>query len=371
VYLLDFQITLLSYSLQARYVRWDGLTMTSEKALMEQARDAAALIEMYYERGWTDGLPVVPPHPDSLNAALAAADLRGNEILGEIPARNAQITAQKVAVNAVLAGCLPEYMPVVIAAVKGICHRDYGYHGPATSTGGAAVALVINGPIRKQLGINARDNAFGPGFRPNATIGRALRLLMMNAINTRPDALDRSTLGNPGKYSLCFGEDEEGSPWEPLHVERGFGSEESTVTVFATEGTHQVYNQLSKDPEELCITMSDAMANLGSMNIIGQQNMVVVFSGEHQALFRSKGWTKGRVKQSLFDHASRSLADIKRAGRMPDPLQEGDETEHRHVVRKPDDILVISAGAQAGAFSACLPGWGNYNTTRAVTIPIA
>jgi hypothetical protein len=344
--------------------------MTDEKALLKQARDAAALIEMYYQRGWTDGLPVVPPHTDSLNAALAAADLQGNEILGEIPARNVQITAQKVAVNAVLAGCLPEYMPVVVAAVRGLCHPDYGYHGPATSTGGAAVALIINGPIAKRLGINARDNAFGPGFRPNATIGRAVRLLMMNAINTRPGELDRSTLGNPGKYSLCFGEDEENSPWEPLHVERGLGSEESAVTVFATEGTHQVYNQLSKDPQELCITMADAMANLGSMNIIGQQNVVVVFSGEHQELFRRSGWTKPRVKQHLFDHACRSIADIKRAGRMPGPLQEGDETAHRHVVRVPDDILVISAGARAGAFSACLPGWGNYRTTRAVTIPI-
>jgi hypothetical protein len=344
--------------------------MTHEKAFSQQARDAAELIEMYYERGWTDGLPVVPPHTDSLNAALAAANLQGNEILGEIPARNVQITAQKVAVNAVLAGCLPEYMPVVVAAVRGICHPDYGYHGPATSTGGAAVALIINGPIGKKLGINTQDNAFGPGFRPNATIGRAVRLIMMNTINTRPGGLDRSTLGNPGKYSLCFGEDEEGSPWEPLHVERGFGREESAVTVFATEGTHQIYNQLSKDPEELCITMADAMANLGSMNIIGQQNVVVVFSGEHQELFRRNVWTKGRVKQSLFDHASRSVADIKRAGRIPGPLEEGDETERRHVVRRPDDILVISAGARAGAFSACLPGWGNYNTTQAVTIPI-
>ncbi len=344
--------------------------MHDQKALLQQARDTAALIEMYYERGWTDGLPVVPPHPDSLNAALAAADLQGDQIVGEIPARNVQISAQKVAVNAVLAGCLPEYLPVVLAAVRGICHPDFGYHGPATSTGGAAIALIINGPIRERLGINAQDNAFGPGFRPNATIGRAVRLTMMNAINTRPGALDRSTLGNPGKYSLCFGEDEENSPWEPLHVERGFGSEESAVTVFATEGTHQVYNQLSKDPEELCITMADAMANLGSMNIIGQQDLVVVFAGEHQELFRRSGWTKRQVKQRLFDQASRSIADIKRAGRMPGPLLEGDETARRHVVRRPDDILVISAGARAGAFSACLPGWGNYHTTRAVTIPI-
>jgi len=331
------------------------------------AKDAAALIELYFQKGWTDGLPVVPPSEDSVGFMLAAAGLRGDDVVGEIPIRNVRITADKVAVNAVLAGCLPEYMPVVVAAVKGICHPDYGYHGPATSTGGSAVAILVNGPIVKLLGINAQDNAFGPGFRPNATIGRALRLVMMNAINTRPGKLDRSTLGNPGKYSLCFGEDEKNSPWEPLHVEKGFRPEESTATVFATEGTHQIYNQLSSDPEELCITMADAMANLGSMNIVGQQDFWVVFAGEHQEVFRKSGWSKTQVKKCLFDHACRSMADIKRAGRMPGPVSDEDETIERHVVREPEDIFLISAGARAGAFSACLPGWGSNTMTRSVT----
>jgi hypothetical protein len=331
------------------------------------AKAAVDLIERYYQKGWTDGLPIVPPSEDSIAKMVAAADLRGSEVVGEIPARNVSITADKIAINAVMAGCRPEYMPVVVAAVKGICHPDFGYHGAATSTGGSAIAIIVNGPIIKQLGINARDNAFGPGFRPNATIGRAVRLLMMNAIDTRPGRLDRSTLGNPGKYSLCFGEDEENSPWEPLHVERGFRLEQSTATVFATEGTHQMYNQLSRDPEELCMTMADAMANLGSMNIIGQQEFVVVFAGEHQEIFRRSGWSKVQVKQFLFNHAHRSIADIKRAGRMPGPLDEQDERMRRHVVRKPEDILVISAGARAGAFSACLPGWGSNRMTCSVT----
>jgi len=334
---------------------------------MSKPEDAAALIELYFEKGWTDGLPVVPPCENSVEAMLAAAELKGDDVVGEIPTRNVRITADKVAINAVLAGCLPEYMPVVVAAVKGVCHPDYGYHGPSTSTGGAAVAIIVNGPVIKRLGINARDNAFGPGFRPNATIGRALRLLMMNSISTRPGKLDRSTLGNPGKYSLCFGEDEENSPWEPLHVERRFRPEDSTATVFATEGTHQIYNQLSKDPEELCMTMADAMANLGSMNIIGQQDFVVVFAGEHQEIFRRSGWTKMQVKQCLFHHARRSIGDIKRAGRMPGPVLEEDETTMRHVVPEPEDILVIGAGARAGAFSACLPGWGSNSMTRSIT----
>lgn len=333
-------------------------------------QDTVELIEHYYRRGWTDGLPVIPPSETSIEAMLSQMGLGGDDVVGEIPARNVTITADKVAINAVLAGCLPEYMPVVTAAVRGICHPDFGYHGPATSTGGAAIAIIVNGPIRKLVGINATDNAFGPGYRPNATIGRALRLLMMNAIDTRPGRLDRSTLGNPGKYSLCFGEDEDNSPWEPLHIERGFKSEESTVTVFATEGPHQIYNQLSRDPETLCITMADAMANLGSMNIIGQQDMVVVFAGEHQDIFRQFGWTKIQVKHCLYNHAHRSIAEIKKAGRMPGPINPQDELERRHVVRKSEDILVVSAGARAGAFSACLPGWGSFKMTRPVTTRI-
>ena len=193
---------------------------------------------------------------------------------------------------------------------------------------------------------------------------------MMNAIDTRPGRLDRSTLGNPGKYSLCFGEDEENSPWEPLHVEKGFNPADSTVTVFATEGTHQVYNNLANDPDTLCLAMADAMSNLGSMNIVGQQNIVVVFAGEHQQVFEAGGWTKSDVKQCLFAHASRTLAEIKKAGRMPGAVAASDHNDRRHVVRKPDDILVVSAGARAGAFSACLPGWGGYTMTRAITTPV-
>jgi hypothetical protein len=337
---------------------------------MPGEQDPVELIEMYFRKGWTDGLPVMPPSAKSVNAALAAVDLRADDVVGEIPARNLKLTADKIAINAVLAGCLPEYMPVVLAAVKGICHPDFSYHGPATSTGGAAIAIIVSGPVAGRLEINAADNAFGPGFRANATIGRALRLLMMNTLDTRPGRLDRSTLGNPGKYTLCFAEDEHNSPWEPLHVEKGFKPEESTVTVFATEGPHQVYNHLSNDPRTLCVTMADSMANLGSMNITGQQNMVVVFAGEHQDIFRHSGWSKAQVKQCLFDHAHHSIAAIKKTGRMPGPIDKKDETQRWHVVRTPDDLLVVSAGARAGAFSACLPGWGGYKMTRAITTRI-
>ena len=329
--------------------------------------DAAALIELYFEKGWTDGLPVVPPTEASVGAMLQAAGLRGHEVIGDIPSRHTRVTADKVAINAVLAGCRPEYMPVVVAAVKGICHPDYGYHGPATSTGSAATCLLVNGPVRARLGLNAKDNVLGPGFRANATIGRAVRLVMMNGINTRPGALDRSTMGNPGKYSMCIAEAEEDSPWEPLHVELGYKPEDSTVTVFAAEAAIQMYNQLSSDPAQLCATMAGAMSNVGSMQVVGQQNIVVLWSGEHAQVFRNAGWNKSRIKQSLWEQGRQTVAALKRAGRLPGPLAPEDESTWRHVTATPEEIYVLRAGAPAGAFSACLPGWGPRSATRAVT----
>lgn len=333
--------------------------------------DAQALIELYYEKGWTDGLPVVPPSEHSVGAMLAAAGLRGNEVIGEIPDRHARVTADKVAVNAVLAGCLPDYMPVVVAAVKGICHPDYCYHGAATSTGGSAVAMIVNGPLAPRLGINARDNVLGQGFRANATIGRAVRLVMMNAINTRPGKLDRSTMGNPGKYSLCFAENEADSPWEPLHVERGLRPDESAVTVFAAEAVVQVYNQLSNTTEQLLLPFADAMCNLGSMNIGGQAQQIVIFGGEHCEVLRAGGWSKRRIKEYLYEHAVRSVADVKRAGRLPGPVTPADERAQRHSTKSPDDIVLVAAGGRAGAFSAVLMGWGSAAHTRSITTPVA
>jgi hypothetical protein len=258
----------------------------------------------------------------------------------------------------------------VLSAVKGICHKDFGYHGPATSTGGASVAIIVNGPVARDLGINAKGNAFGPGFRPNMTIGRAVRLLMMNALNTRPGKLDRSTLGSPAKLSFCFAENEEASPWEPLHVERGFSIEESTTTVFASEGIIQTYNQLSSTPEPLLAGMADAMANMGSANIVGQQNMVVVLGGEHTDIMRNSGWSKNETKQFLYDNATRTVVDLKRVGRLPGEIEPEDASRSRHPVQRPEDIILVCAGGAVGCFSACLPGWSSLESTRAVTTPI-
>ncbi|MBM3217916.1 MAG: hypothetical protein FJZ38_04415 [Candidatus Rokubacteria bacterium] len=300
---------------------------------------------------------------------LAGGGLRGDEVFGEIPGRNTVVVADKVAINAVLAGCRPDYFPVVVAAVKALCHPDFAYHGPASSTGGSAIVLVVNGPIRHRVGLNAGNNLFGQGTRANATIGRAVRLTMMNVMQTRPGFFDRATLGNPGKYSFCFAENEEESPWPPLHVERGCRPEESAVTVYASNSLYQVYNQLAATPEPLLRCFADALSNLGLPNVKGFNQALLVFAGEHSEVLAKSGWSRREVAAFLIEHARRPLADFKRATRLPGEPTASDETTVRALFERPEDVLIVSAGGRAGSWSACLPGWGN-KWTKAVTAVI-
>jgi hypothetical protein len=331
--------------------------------------DHEELIEAYFERGWTDGLPVVPPSEKSIAAMLAGAGLHGDEVISEIPSRNTIVKAEKLAINAVLAGCRPEYLPVVVAAVRGLCHQDFAYHGPASSTGGSAMVLIVNGPIARRLGINSGNNLFGQGTRANATIGRAVRLAMMNLMNTRPGFLDRATLGHPGKYSFCFAENETNHPWEPLHVERGFRPEQSAVTVYASNSLGQVYNQLASTPEPLLRCFADALCHLGVPNLRGFNQSLIVFAGEHAEVFRQSGWSKGDIREFLMLNARRTIADLKRAGRRPGEITPDDASTWKAVFERPEDILIVCAGGAAGSWSACLPGWGN-KWTQSVTMPI-
>jgi hypothetical protein len=331
--------------------------------------DAITLIEAYQDRGWTDGLPVVPPSARAIAAALAATGLAASAVVGEIPGRNTAVTAEKLAINAVMAGCRPEYTPVVAAAVRGLCDPAFAYHGPASSTGGSAMILIVNGPIAKRLGLNAGNNAFGQGWRPNATIGRAVRLVMMNAMNTRPGFLDRATLGNPGKYAFCFAENEAASPWGPFHASRGFRPEQSAVTVYACNSLNQVYNQLAARPEPLLRCFADALCHTGIPNVVGFNESLVVFAGEHTDVLRESGWSRGDVQHFLIEHARRTVADFKRAGRLPGEPTLEDETTWRRVFQDPDDILIVFAGGRAGAWSAAFPGWGK-KWSRGVTVPI-
>jgi hypothetical protein len=330
-----------------------------------QVEDSADLVEFCFQQGWTDGLPVVPPTADRVAAMLEAARLEAKQEVGFVTHRSVSITAEKVAINAVMAGCKPEYMPVVVAAVEGIADPLWSYHGPGTSTGGAGVLMIVNGPIARELDVNAGDNLFGPGWRSNATIGRAVRLVMRNVCGSMPGLLDRGTLGHPGKLSYVIAENEAESPWTPLHVERGFRPEQSTVTVMAANGPHQFYNQLSNTAEGVLTTLADDMRISGG--VMGQPNYAVVLAGEHMRTIAGGGWGKPEIRRFLFEHTQNSHQHLKRTQRMAGALQPGDDTRMRPLVESPDDILVVAAGGRAGAFSAYIPGWGSKRNSRAVT----
>jgi hypothetical protein len=295
---------------------------------------------------------------------LDAAGLAPGDQVAFITTRQAAVTAEKVAVNAVMAGCRPEHMPVVVAAIEGIADPRWAYHGPATSTAGAAVLIIVNGPAARRLGFNSGDNLFGPGWRANATVGRAVRLVMRNVIGTMPGRLDRGTLGHPGKYSYVIAENEVDSPWTPLHVERGLRPEDSAVTVMAALAPHQFYNQLSGTAAGLLTTLCESMRHPGQA---GQPQYCIVLAGEHMRTIAADGWSKAEIRKFVFENTGSSVAHLKRTGRLPGAITPGDETAVRSLVMSPDDLLVVAAGGRAGAFSAYIPGWASRTASQAVT----
>src|SRR2546422_10321449 len=338
-------------------------TLTSKHHVVEGSLDDA--IEFCFQQGWTDGLPVVPPRGPKVARMLEAARLDPKQQIAFVEHRAVSITAEKVAINAVMAGCKPEYMPVVVAAIEGIADPRWSYHGPGTSTAGAGVLMIVNGPIAPALDINAGDNLFGPGWRANLTIGRAVRLVMRNVCGSRPGTLDRGTLGHPGKLSYVIAENEAESPWLPLHVERGLRADQSAVTVMAAEAPHQFYNQLSSTAEGVLTTLADDMRISG--NVMGQPQYLLVLAGEHMRTIARDGWTKATIRDFVFAHTQNSHAHLKRTQRMAGALEPGDESRMRPLVESPDDILIVAAGGRAGAFSAYLPGWGSRRSSQAVT----
>jgi hypothetical protein len=225
--------------------------------------------------------------------------------------------------------------------------------------------MIVNGPLATRLGFNSGDNLFGPGWRANATVGRAVRLVMRNVIGTLPGKLDRATLGHPGKYTYVIAENEADSPWPPLHVERGFRPDESTVTVLAAEAPRQFYNQLSSTPEGILATLCDDMQHHNGTG--AQPEYVVVLAGEHVRTMAGAGWSKTDIKKYVFDHTRVSLAHLKRTERRAGPITPEDERTQRPLVADPEDIMVVAAGGRAGAFSCYIPGWSSRRTSSSVT----
>ena len=329
-----------------------------------ETKDAFDAIELYYQKGWTDGLPVIPPTADRIQTMLNTVSMKPDTIIGGIPERGRVFTAEVVAINAVMAGCLPEYFPVVVTAVSAISDPAFAPHGPTASTHGPAILMIVNGPIIQGIGLNAGQNVFGPGNRANATIGRAVRLVMINAGGS--NEFDRGTLGHPGKYSYCIAENEN-TDWMPLHVQRGFESTLSTVTVFAAEGPNQFNNHTALKAESILLTLADRMSSLGTFNMGGHTEMAIVICPEHYRTLNEQGWDKAKVQEFLYQHAVRPISDLKKGGYIEKPLETGDEDVMVRAVQSPDDLLLVVAGGIAGRFSACMPGWGKKNMSRSVT----
>jgi hypothetical protein len=323
--------------------------------------DSSQVIEDYFDRGWTDGLPIVPPTPERVQEFLDVSHRSASDVIGTEPTKGRVITAEKVAINAVMAGCRPEYFPVVATAVEAMCEPEFNLHAITASTMGAAVLMVVGGPVVDEIGINSGVSVFGPGHRANATIGRAIRLVIINATGSSSGEIDKATLGHPGKYTWCMAENLDVSPWEPLHVERGLSESDSAVTIFAALSGIQIANHVSQDPREILQSFQDGMFAIGANH--GELN--IVLCPEHIGHFRAAGWTKNQVKQALFEIAQRSDGDWRAAGEvLPDS---DDDTRMVTTASKPENINVLVAGGGAGAFSSIIPLWTAGNGTRSVT----
>lgn len=339
--------------------------MIELKSRRHTAQDISGAIELCFTNGWTDGLPVVPPTAERIEAMLNAAGLEPGHQLAFIENRQVSVTAEKVAINAVLAGCKAEYMPVIVAIVEALGDPVYGYHGPATSTGGSAVFTVVNGPIARELDINCGDNLFAPGWRANATIGRATRLIMRNVIGTLPGELDRSSLGHGGKYTFCIAENEAESPWPPFHTTRGFRADQNAVTIFAAFAPHQFSNGLSATPEGVLTT---ACAQMRVSAATGRRpQYALVLAGEHMVVIKNAGWSREDVQRFVYDNSKSSIADLKRMHIKSGPIEPGDETTTLELIESPQDLLVIMAGGRAGVQSAYIPGWGSKAGSQSVS----
>lgn len=262
-----------------------------------------ALQEFFFERGWSDGLPVVPPTLEAVRATLAAADRDPREEIGPIPPRMRMATIEKIAVNAVLAGCRPEYFPLVLAAVEAALDEDCRLYGIQTATNTTTPLIVVNGPAARRLGLNARGNAFGQGSRANATIGRALQLVLRNAGGDMPGETDMSTQGQSGKFTFCIAENEQDNPWQPFHVEHGYAPEDSTVTVIGASAGHNVFTYGCETGTEILEHFVGALTALGHNNIIFPTGPLLVLCPEHAHTLARDGYGKEDIRRHLFEHA--------------------------------------------------------------------
>jgi hypothetical protein len=318
------------------------------------------LNELFYEKGWTDGLPVIPPTEDNVRAMLSQSPYPADKVLGLLPPTMNPATVEKLAVNAVMAGCVPDYFPVIVSAVEALLEDDLALYSMQTATNATAPLVIVNGPIAKALCFNSGGNLLGPGNRANAAIGRAIRLILINIGGEIPGVTDPATHGQPGKYSFCIAEAEEESPWPPLHVELGCAKEQSAVTLIGAGGPQNLFTYGCKNGAEILDTFVGALCGLGHNNIIFPTGPLLVLGPEHAATLARDGFSKDDVKRYLFENARIPLARFaegtkrgirERRSRWFEVVRDPDQIG---IADHPQDILIVVAGG-AGIHSQFFP----------------
>lgn len=351
------------------HVRFSGSKLTARRIELATLEDD---IEAMFDRGWTDGLPVVPPTEARVLRMLEGTSRDPHEVVAVVPPDLVEVTVEKVAINAVMAGCLPEHLPWVIAAVEAACTDEFNIHGVLATTMPVGPVVICNGPGTRAVGMNSGVNVLGQGNRANLTIGRALQLVVRNVGGGRPGGVDRAAHGNPGKLSFCFPEDETGSPWPPLATERGVPAGRDAVTLFAGEGPRCIVDQLARDPESLATSFAACLRTLHHPKLVLAFDAIVVVGPEHARVFADAGWDRSRVLAEVHGRLQLSGTELVRgAGGMAEGIQEQFK-ELTLPKFRPDGLLLVHAGGGAGLFSAIIGGWANGATgstpvTREVT----
>lgn len=345
------------------------MTTTSAAAItFEALDDLDAINKLYRERCWSDGLPIVPPTPERVSRMLASTTRKPYDVIAKLPPGFGEATVERIAINAVMAGCDADYLPVLIAATDAVAQAQFNIQAIEATTNPAAVWLVLNGPIVSKLDVNATYNCLGQGAWANATLGRAMRLILQNIGGALPGDMDRATQGQPGKYTFCCGENEAQSPWEPLHVERGFARTSSTVTVVAAEGTLNL-NTHSKEAGELLRIFAECLVHPASNEYCHGGEPWLVIAPEHAEILKRGGLTKAEVKQQLWKLSKMPAGSLSRKEMLRVQASRADEYGEIKpdtllaISRKPDDIWFIVAGGP-GTHSVYVPCFGN---SRAVT----
>jgi len=327
--------------------------------------------EAMWDRGWSDGLPLVPPTEARVARMLTGTTRAPDEVVAVVPPDLVECTVEKVAVNAVMAGCLPEHLPVVLAALEGACTREFNVHGLLATTFFSGPILIVNGPIRHRIGMNCGVNVLGQGNRANSTIGRAVQLVVRNVGGGLPGGVDRATMGSPGKIGFCFAEDEEGSPFTPLSVARGMEPGQDAVTLFAGHGPTSIIDQRSRDPESLTRSFASVLRANAHPKLPLKIDAVLVISPEHGRIFREAGWGREQLMERLGELLLLDTDElVQGAGGMAEGIPPAFAGMQLPKFRE-GGLLVCHAGGGAGLFSAVLGGWVNGEEgSDPVTVPI-